>query len=480
MDTNELQFIEFREELYKNLNNRADATMDLIDALCGNLTAATPVQLSLSPLFRRQYASLHDAVDNFSMTGNTQSDRTEQQKKLTRVTASQISKPVTRNFYLFATDAASQPRQFAKTLRDRGFVYQPNPIKGNKPVTIGHSYSALAGLPEKEGDMSPPWVVPVSLLRIPTDEKATDVAASQIDALLNDTDLSFSKALNVVVGDTAYSAVTFLSQAAKHDNLVVVVRVRGDRTFYRKPMNAGTQKGKGHPTWFGEKFFLGDAKTYGTPDETVLETFTTSRGKVCNVTIMAWRELMMRGKKNIPMHKHPFTVLRITIEDAEGNMVCRKPMWLIIFGKHRDEISVKDAYYAYRQRFDIEHFFRFGKNRLLMGSYQTPETEHEENWWVIAALAYALLLAASGIAMPGCHPWERYLPNFKRDSSIPTPSMVQRDMPRIISEFGTPAKAPKPRGKSPGRLKGDCPGRRERFPVIKKGDQSHKNASPGP
>ena len=151
---------------------------------------------------------------------------------------------------------------------------------------------------------------------------------------------------------------------------------------------------------------------------------------------------MMRGKKNIPMHKHPFTVLRITIKDAEGNMVYRKPMWLIIFGKHRDQISVKDAYYAYRQRFDIEHFFRFGKNRLLMGSYQTPETEHEENWWVIAALAYALLLAASGIAMPGCHPWERYLRNFKRNSSIPTPSMVQRDIPRIISESGTPAKAP--------------------------------------
>ena len=160
MDTNELQFIEFRKELYKNLNSRADATMDLIDALCGNQTATSSVQLSLNPLFRRQYASLHDAVDNFSMTGNTQSKHTEQQQKLTHVTASLISKPVTRNFYLLATDATSQPRQFAKTLRDRGFVYRPNPIKGNKPVTIGHSYSALVGCPEKKGDMAPPWVVP--------------------------------------------------------------------------------------------------------------------------------------------------------------------------------------------------------------------------------------------------------------------------------------------------------------------------------
>ena len=480
MEALEIKFVKFRKELYESLDKRADATMDLIDAISGNQSASSPVQLSLSSLFRRQYASLHDAVDNFSMTGNTQSKHTEQQQKLTHVTASLISKPVKRNFYLLATDATSQPRQFAKTLSDRGFVYRPNPIKGNKPVTIGHSYSALVGCPEKEGDMAPPWVVPVSLLRIPTDEKATDIAASQIDALLGDTDLPFSETLSVVVGDTAYSAVTFLSQVAEHDNLVAVVRVRGDRIFYRKPMTAGTQKGKGHPTWFGEKFVLGDDKTYGTPDETVSETFATRGGKVCNVTIMAWRNLMMRGKKNIPMHKHPFTVLRITTEDAEGNMVYRKPMWLIIFGERRNEISVKDAYDAYRQRFDIEHFFRFGKNRLLIDSYQTPETEHEENWWSIVALAYVQLFAASGIAMPGCHPWERYLPNFKRDSGIPTPSMVQRDMPRIISEFGTPAKAPKLRGKSPGRLKGDCPGRRERFPVIKKGDQSHKNASPGP
>ncbi len=480
MEGNEVQFIEFREELYKTFNNRADATTDLIDALCGNQSATSPVQLSLSPLFRRQYASLHDAVDNFSMKGNIRTDRSEQLTKLTRVTASLISRPVARNFYLFATDATSQPRQSAKTLSDQGFVYQPNPIKGCKPVTIGHSYSALAGLPEKKGEMTPPWVVPISLLRVPTDEKANDIAASQIDAQLNDATLPFGKALSVVVGDTAYSAITFLSQAAEHENLVAVVRVRGDRTFYRKPQAAGHQKGKGHPTWFGDKSVLGDDNTYGTPDETVSETFTNRRGKVCTATIMAWRELMMRGKKNIPMHKHPFTVLCVTLNDAEGNMVCRRPMQLAIFGKRRDEISVKDAYYAYRQRFDIEHFFRFGKNRLLMDSFQTPETEHEENWWIIAALAYAQLLAASEIAIPSCHPWERYLPNFERNSVIPTPSMVQRDMARIISESGTPAKAPEPRGKSPGRLKGECPGRRERFPVIKKGDQVPKRASPDP
>ncbi len=188
----------------------------------------------------------------------------------------------------------------------------------------------------------------------------------------------------------------------------------------------------------------------------------------------------MRGKKNIPMHKHPFTVLRITVEDTDSCPVFRKPMQLIIFGDRRDVITVKDAYYAYRQRFDTEHFFRFGKTKLFMDSYQTSETEHEENWWEIVGLAYAQLFAASGIAEKSRHPWERYLPYFKRDTGIPTPSTVQRDMLRIISEFGTPAKAPKPRGKSPGRLKGECPGKRGRFPVIKKSDLRLKKAAQGP
>ncbi len=73
-------------------------------------------------------------------------------------------------------------------------------------------------------------------------------------------------------------------------------------------------------------------------------------------------------------------MLRITVEDKNGKEIFRKPMQLIIYGSRRDEITIKDAYEAYRQRFDMEHFFRFGKTKLLIDSYQTPVTEHEENW----------------------------------------------------------------------------------------------------
>lgn len=40
-------------------------------------------------------------------------------------------------------------------------------------------------------------------------------------------------------------------------------------------------------------------------------------------------------------------------------------MWLIVIGKQRKQISVLAACQSYRQCFDMEHFLRFGKQRLL-------------------------------------------------------------------------------------------------------------------
>jgi len=43
------------------------------------------------------------------------------------------------------------------------------------------------------------------------------------------------------------------------------------------------------------------------------------------------------------------------------------------------------------ERLDIEHFFRFGKTRLLMDKIQTPDVEHEEAWWQLVMIAYTQL-----------------------------------------------------------------------------------------
>jgi len=41
-------------------------------------------------------------------------------------------------------------------------------------------------------------------------------------------------------------------------------------------------------------------------------------------------------------------------------------------------------------------------------------------------------------------------------------------MPAILAQLGTLTRVPKPRGKSPGRAKGTCVAKAQRYPVIRK------------
>ena len=181
--------------------------------------------------------------------------------------------------------------------------------------------------------------------------------------------------------------------------------------------------------------------------------------------------MLMKGTHNYKMNRHPFTLLRITITDKVGNRIW-KPMWLIAIGSRREELSLIDCYESYRQRYDIEHLFRFGKQKLLMTAYSTPDVEHEENWFKLTLIAYVNLWTARNLAIVLPHAWEQYL---KTNKSVKiTPSLVQRDFYRIISTLGTRAKSPKRRGYSTGRIKGYKKTPRTRHQVIKKGNKNSR------
>lgn len=57
--------VSFRQDFYNLIHYRADATLDLIDALSSNQTADSVVKLSLNSLFRRGYSSITDVINNF-------------------------------------------------------------------------------------------------------------------------------------------------------------------------------------------------------------------------------------------------------------------------------------------------------------------------------------------------------------------------------------------------------------------------------
>jgi hypothetical protein len=452
------QLTQFRDEVYQNFNNckRTDTLMDLVDALSSNTNARTVVELTLSPHFRRHYSALNKAVALSSLTN----------QQLACLASQSLGEACQRKFYLLGTDVTSNPRPHAHTLPDRGFVYQPNTIKGNKPIAIGHQYSLWALLPEQGQSEVGHWVVPLSMQRVTSQENKELVGAKQLDQLLTDKRLPFGENFCVEVADSAYSKAVYLHAHRNHKNLVTIVRARGTRTFYHQPESDQASANKGHPTWYGDPFDLKDSETWGTPDQVAETTFTSHKNVPYRVEIQAWHDLLMRGGKGKPMHQYPFTLVKIRFYNHKGEALFQKPLWLIVMGERRMELSLLDIYEAYLQRYDLEHFFRFGKQKLLLDKFQTPDDKHEEHWWRLVALAYLQLWIAKDMACRLPRPWERYLPTIKNQQ--PTPAIVLRDMSRIIRQIGTPALAPKPRGKSPGRRKGAKLIPRSRLPVVKK------------
>ena len=164
-------FQKWRNQLYNALCSRRESVIELIDALSSNLQALSVVELSLNPLFQRNYNSLYKAIQEF-LPDVTDSKYEQINKELLTTVFQTIPQPKSRHFYLFGIDATPAPRPFSHTLKDKTYIYYPNAIKGNKPINIGHSYSVVAALPEKNPTRNSSWVVPITGQRIPSEAKA--------------------------------------------------------------------------------------------------------------------------------------------------------------------------------------------------------------------------------------------------------------------------------------------------------------------
>ncbi len=485
------EFQQFREKLYQSFNYRRDTVMDLVDARSANTTARSPVELSLSPLFPREYSALYKGIQDYrSLSPSNSIEVIKSQKSQiearTKAIGELIPTPQQKQFYLWAIDVTPLPRPYAKTLEDRTIIYQPNTVKGNKPINIGHSYSVLTALPEREETGDVPWAIPLTVERVKSDQTGKQVGSQQLKQILTNENLPWSNHWSVLVVDSDYSAKTFLAEQEQHPNLLVVTRVRSNRVFYQSPEPIA-KSSKGHPQWYGEKFDLKDETTWHQAHEVVQTNLTTKKGRLLNVTIQSWSEMLMRGSHDCPMHRNPFTLMRIQVTTDEGIRIW-KPMWLIMIGQRRSELTTIEGYQTYLQRYDIEHLLRFGregrrgflamsnhavgKQRLLLNGSATPSVEHEENWVELSFLAYVQLWAARKLALTLPRPWERYLP--QKTVGFLTPSLVQRDLNRIITEIGTPANFPKRRGFGSGRTEGMVQTKRTRHEVIKKGKKEKK------
>lgn len=390
---------------------------------------------------------------------------------------------IKEDFWLLNTDTSPLFRPYSPTLPQRRYVYKPNnQVKGNKPVDVGYELSCV-GLSARRsmyGKSEGAWNLPLSMRLIPYDSNKNSFAANQVNNLLDDKELPFGSSLTVNALDSNYASPEYIGNTYGQANLVNVIRLASNRKVW-KQLDAEEQEQRrtnnpdrrGATAIYGRQYKLNQFEDWNLPDDEVSEFgIKLGNGKAYVVRVVCWNNMLVRTKRGLNMKDKPFRLIRIELLDPQTQQaIFKRPMWLSAWGKRAHELSLESIFWAYRHRFDMEHFFRFGKQKLLLDKYQTPDEEHLDSWLDIVNLAYWLLWAAHQEAQPICPKWQSYDPKLKQQYEFglkPTPSQVQRQMEGIILSFDQQPFLPKLQIKGQGREPGKEMEKRPRYPIRKK------------
>jgi len=476
----------------------SQSIMNLVIALAGNQSATSLTELALNPLYKFRYSSISDAIDNFrdaiikpKTPESTAKDeevkpKTPEEKataeldnqmavdaKLRLALKEFLPEKTNGKFYVLNTDASSNFREHSPTLVDKEIVYAPNTvIKGNKPVSIGYRFSTVAINAQENGVA---WNPPISIFKIPCDQKSSQFAARQIKLIFAEQEL-FGNDLVINTLDCAYNNTSYTYPTYDISNLVNIIRISGNRKVYHQYIGIA-KTGKGAKNKYGEVFKLSDNLTHTKPDQIEQFELTLKKGRQCKVNLSLWKDKILKGKRNQKMHDKPFHLISVELTDIQtGRPIYQKTLWLTVWGQLRNEITLREIYENYRKRFDIEFFFRFGKQKLLLDKYQTPDIKHQENWYWIVMLAYWALYVSRFEGENVIRTWEKYDAKYKNqdvkdleNKTVKTPTQTQRTMQTILCDFAKNNLIPKPRNIYSGRKKGDKKTPRQHFPVIKRG-----------
>lgn len=463
-----IDLIKFRESLYFHFPYRAAALMDLLDAITSyGHKSKSVIELTESKAFRRKYSSITDAISNGAP----------------KIEFKQIQQDILKhskqsNELMVFLDCTNNKRAYSPCLADRSIVHHPNPAPGNRPICVGHQYSMLALRPQNELEQNKHWVVPLSMKRVNSNIKGNEFGMAQLSSAIED--LGLTDKLIVSIGDSLYGSEKCRQVSVKNDNQVHVFRVRNNRSLFHQIDEGEVEYKKlGRRKTYGKQMKLSDESTYSKANHTESKTFKDKKGQLRKIILEQWNDMMIKGSKDFDSHNHPINLIKATVYDENDKPVFNKPLWIGILGKRKNELDISKVYDGYRSRYDIEHFFRFGKQKLLLDSFQTSEVKHEEDWWQLVMLSYFQLYLANADSNLLPKPWERYLPEYndKNNKQVATPTQVQRNFENILSLIGTPANIPVARGKPKGRKAGEQQPKRQKHDIIfkeKKGNVKNK------
>jgi hypothetical protein len=203
--------------------------------------------------------------------------------------------------------------------------------------------------------------------------------------------------------------------------------------------------------------------TWPTPTATLV----TTDDQYGTVTVAAWAGLHPKQQRH-PGHgsggPRPIvrgTILRVQVQRVPARTRPPKVLWLWWAGP--GELDLDLAWRAYVRRFDLEHTVGFCKQTLGWTTPRLHDPDQADRWTWLVLAGYAQLRLARHVMANQRLPWERPRPQ----QQLP-PLRVRRGFPQLLVRLGSPASAPKPCGRSPGRPKGQRSGPTRRCPAVKK------------
>jgi DDE superfamily endonuclease len=441
----------FRRSFYECLYRRKDALFELTDAiLSANAVAPSPVHLSLQPAHRRGWGSFYAALAR----GRIDAEILRELLVRHPLAGGAPTTPV------YAVDTSVWPRCDAECSPERGFYYHPSRHSAGQPIVAGWAFQFVAQL----NFVRESWVAPVDVERVLPAQDANEVATEQVKALLER--LGKGRSVPLFVFDAGYDPVK-VQQGLEGSPCQILLRLRAGRRFYGDPSLCDPPENIGRPRRHGPKMKCSDPSTWPEPSA----EYACEDAGYGAVRVRAFSKLHPKVSNHERRGSHgplPIvvgTLILVEVERLPRGERRREPrvLWLWWHGPEGEEPNLGLLWRSYVRRFDLEHTFRFLKQSM---GWTTPRVRHPEQadrWtWLVLTAFTQLRLARTCVADLRL-PWER-----RYEASGLTPVRVHRAVSMLLAHVGTPAKPPKPCGRSPGRPKGRLSGTAERYPALKK------------
>jgi len=425
------QLSQFRQSLYEQLGRAKDAVFELMDAVLLSASIMSFVSLSQSPVFRRQWPSTYAALHDSRMP----------QAKLMKGLSERVE---TQGQPILAGDRTVWPRPDAVTLRERTYEHT-----SAQTTVVGQSYSTLAWVPEESGS----WALPLRHERISSFETPGKRAAFQLQQVTRQL-----RTRPLAVYDRGYGNARFVTQTAAIE-ADLLLRLASNRCVFGAPPPYG---GRGAPRKHGLKFKFNDPTTWPQAQETI-EVDDPQYGRV---RVTRWSKFHFKQSPGRAME-----IVRVEVIKPVGRQRKFQVLWLAWLGQTMPPLQ--EIWRIYLRRFALEHWYRFAKQRLHWTQPQLSSTQATERWSLLVVLMTWQLWLARRECIDSPLPWQAAQDKL-------APGRVAQAFAGILAAIGTPAQAPKPRGKSPGRALGQRPVPRTRYPTVKKRVSKRKKSAKSP